>query len=234
MEAFILSNVHIFADKPWFTTLIASCVVLLAMAFMSKTGIEILTNIKKAVSILVTIAPPRRSLKDLFEAEQNANNELDTLAQSYGANRACLALFQNGEKSANGGVCFFGLTVKAEGTNGGYPKIGHRIHKIPLRVYGDWPMKLTYNANISVPDISTVAESHPDAYFLLAQNSVKSFYAVPVGSYEKERGEMVFQTDGCIFLEYCDKHRELEEVDLIDIRSKAQAIYTKLHEVNNQ
>ena len=226
MEAFIITNMKLLEDKPWFTSLIAACAVLLVLAFMSRTGIEILTNIKKALTMLKIIAPPRRPLKELFEAEDTANKELDLLAKDYAANRACLALFQNGEKSANDGVCFFGLTVKAEGSDGAFPRIGHRIQKIPLRMYGDWPMRLTYNADIRVHDINDIIESHPEAYFLLSQNSVKSMYAVPVGS-------TTGGIDGCVFVEYCEETRILDDVEMTAIRSRAQAIYTKLHEANN-
>jgi hypothetical protein len=212
-------------DYPWFAPLMAALFILAAIAFMTKMVMLALSNTQAIKSIVNAALPAKKSLKTLALAEEEADQELDSLAADFGADRACIGLFHNGRTSL-GSVHLLSFSIKAEGSSGKFPRIAGRIQSIPLQTYGSWTRKVIIGASIEAPDSSISKVEAPCAYPILEQHSVKSIYIYPVVT---PAGEI----DGCVFLEYCQFRRELGQVEKEQIRARGQSIYTKLHEANN-
>jgi len=213
-------------DDPWFTPLIAALVILAAITFMTKMIMMALSNTRSIHSIVNAALPAKKSLKTLALAEEAADRELDILASDYGADRAYLMLFHNG-KTSLANVHMLSASVKAEGGSGRFPKVASRIQGIPLKTYGSIKSELITNNDVELVHCSTQApEKAPEASLLLEQNSVKSLYVYPLST---PTGDI----DGGLFFEYCQSERELGEKEQGAIKSRGQAIYSKLHEANN-
>lgn len=217
-------------ETPWFQTMmigiIAMIVLLLALAYASKIGIEILRNFGSMQDSIDKIKPHNKSLKTLALAEEEANEELDLLCRDYGADRACIMLFHNG-KTSLGNVHMLSASIKAEGGSNHFPRIAGRVQSVPMSIYGHWTKSVITGHGLELPDcLSVASEQAPDAYMMLEQHSVKSLYVYPVVT---PSGDI----DGCIFVEYCQARRELGDTEKAAIRARGQSIYTKLHEANN-
>jgi hypothetical protein len=227
----IISPYLVRADElEWFSSIIpllmASLIIALVLGFASKIGLNIIKNISQMREAVNSIKPKPKSLKSLALAEEAADNELASLANDYGADRACIMLFHNG-KTSLGNIHLLSASIKAEGGSGRFPRISGVIQSFPLSTYGQWTKSIITGHGIEALDAPAMASSEaPDAYLLLEQNSVKSLYAYPVVT---PSGEI----DGCVFLEYCMSRRELGDTEKAAIRARGQSIYTKLHEANN-
>ena len=200
-----------------------------AVLFLLKQYLNLFKGFVESIrGIKSSIHKTPKNIEAMASAESKASKEMKAIAMDYGADRVGISLFHNGTHSLQN-VHFLKTSAMVEGLSG---RVGGVLSVSQNRLvaeYGDLGDRIIVNKeHIAIPDIEAMPNDLRSFSDFLKIHFVKSLYLLPL--FVEKDGKRV--VDGCLYMHHCTEARDLNEAQLAEIQSRAQAVYNELSKSN--